>query len=794
MKKQLVILTIDFPDPLFEKELPFLARTFDRIYILPAYLKPTNKITVPRNVFLHALFKQVDFRDARRLIWKHLFRIIRIYGWTLLQPGNFKLYVRHYRSFLGHLITELERIKPLEDFIRAEKLNDALFYDYWLVDTTIALAELKRKNVIKNTIARTHGFDLYDERQFEQRVPFREYRIHHLDAVYAISNHGYEYLKNKVSPALFKKIHLRRLGITNHQHLQQTKTSSGFTIVSCANLIPLKRIGLLADVLKHSTLPIHWIHFGEGSQRAAIERKIKSLPANIIADFRGETSNAEVLKFYADHYIDLFISLSESEGLPVSMMEAISSGIPIFACGINGVPEIVTEVTGKLIPVDLPAEEIRLRLEEVLTIQHFDRKAIQAFFVANFDAQTNCESFVRHINVLFDTNLVLSTSPSGYQQCAHCVLDSNDDPAITFDDFGVCSYCRKYEENEKLLVKKGDEGKRELDRIVGLIKESGKHKPYDCILGISGGVDSTYLAYQAKQLGLRPLCVHFDNGWNSELATKNIENLVSKLGFDLHTFVVDWEEFKDLQLAFFKASVIDIELPTDHAMLATLYTLALDHKIEYVLSGHNIVTESVLPESWYFNKRDSIHIEAISQRFGTIPLKTFPLLTPSLKFRVEWERIKSVGLLNLMPYNKAEVKKFITKEIGWRDYGGKHYESIFTRFYQGYVLVKKFGVDKRKAHLSNLICSGQITREEAIEELKKSPYDPSVLASDYDFVLKKLELTREAFESIMALPVKKHTDYPFGDSVYDHSSFLKFFGPAWRVFKKVRAKVLTSKN
>jgi hypothetical protein len=202
----------------------------------------------------------------------------------------------------------------------------------------------------------------------------------------------------------------------------------------------------------------------------------------------------------------------------------------------------------------------------------------------------------------------------------------------------------------------------------------------------------------------------------------------------------------------------------------------------------------VLPESWYFNKRDQVHIQAINKLFGTIPLKTFPLLSKPLKFRVEWERIKSVGLLNYMPYNKAEVKEFITRELGWRDYGGKHYESIFTRFYQGYVLIKKFGIDKRKAHLSNLICSGQITKEEALKELQKPPYDPVVLETDYEFVLKKLQLTKAEFENIMATPPKKHTDYPVEGSIYDRLAVLRILAPGWRIFKKLRERVIQRMN
>lgn len=373
-----------------------------------------------------------------------------------------------------------------------------------------------------------------------------------------------------------------------------------------------------------------------------------------------------------------------------------------------------------------------------------------------------------------------------YQQCSQCILDTNDDPEIAFDSLGVCSYCNQYDELEKKFVKKGSEGEQQLKRIILQIKDAGKGKPYDCILGISGGVDSTYLALKAMEFGLRPLAVHFDNGWNSELAVNNIENVISKLGLDLKTFVIDWDEFKDLQLAFLRASVVDIEMITDHAILTKLYQLAIDHNIKYILSGGNIVTESILPKNWIHDKRDHINIRSIHKLYGKRSLNTFPLYTSFLKWRVVWKGVKSVTLLDMLPYNKEEVKQVISKELGWRDYGGKHYESVFTRFYQGYILPVKFGIDKRKAHLSNLICSKQLTRTQALEELKKPGYEESMISTDYEFVLKKLSLTKEEFETIMKLPIKKHTDYETEKSIYDRFPMLKLIRPFWRKLKNMK--------
>lgn len=365
-------------------------------------------------------------------------------------------------------------------------------------------------------------------------------------------------------------------------------------------------------------------------------------------------------------------------------------------------------------------------------------------------------------------------------------MDNIADPYITFDEKGICNYYYEYFELEKKHVKKGEEGKVFFNQKIDIIKASGKNKPYDCILGLSGGVDSSYLAYLAKREGLRPLIVHFDNGWNSELAVKNIENIVSILGFDLYTYVINWEEFRDLQIAYLKASVIDIEAITDHAIRATLFKLAAKHKINYFLSGFNIVTEAILPKAWVFNKSDAINIKDIHKKFGTIPLKTFPFLTAFDKRYYSMAlKIEAVPLLNYIDYNKDNVKEALIKELNWKDYGGKHYESVWTRFYQGYILPEKFKVDKRKAHLSTLICSGQITKEKALEELKQPIYDAEQLALDKEFVLKKLNLDENSFDQLMKLPIKKHTDFKTeAYSFFDKYPLLKPFKGIYNTVKK----------
>jgi N-acetyl sugar amidotransferase len=380
--------------------------------------------------------------------------------------------------------------------------------------------------------------------------------------------------------------------------------------------------------------------------------------------------------------------------------------------------------------------------------------------------------------------MVLNREDKNYKQCSISVMDNIADPNINFDTKGISNYYYEYKEKEK-NVYKGQEGKNRLEAIVKKIKDAGKGKKYDCITGVSGGVDSTYVALQMKKLGLNPLIVHFDNGWNSELAVKNIENIINRLGFDLYTLVVDWNEFKDIQLSFIKASVVDIETITDHAIIATLYKLAVEKNIKYVISGSNIVTEATLPGYWIFNKTDHVNIIDIHKKFGSVKLKTFPFFNTRLKKQVELRGIENFDILNNLPYIKSEVKSTIINELGWRDYGGKHYESIFTRFYQGFILPEKFHIDKRKAHLSNLIFSGQISKKDALEELDKPIYDAEQLKIDKEFVLKKLELSNVEFENLMKKPRVEHDDFATEKSFYQRFPALSPLRPVISFTKRL---------
>ena len=363
--------------------------------------------------------------------------------------------------------------------------------------------------------------------------------------------------------------------------------------------------------------------------------------------------------------------------------------------------------------------------------------------------------------------------------CKTC-LETDTRPNTKFEEDGICTAC-KYSESLKNVD--WDERKKELEEIVEFGKKNN-HSGYDCIIGVSGGLDSTYLVYKAVELGLRPLLLHYNNGWNSGIAVQNIENLTRKLKLDLHTYVNDWEEFKDLQRSFFKASVIDIELVTDQAIVAVITNTAIKKKIKYTLFGNNMTTESVLPTNWYHWKLDVLNIEAIHNKFGKKKLKSYPVLGFWKRwYSTKLHKFTDINLLDYIDYDLEEAKKTVIEKLDWHNYGRKHYESVFTRFYQSYILPRKFGVDKRKAHLSSLILSGQISRAQAIEELKKDIYPLELFREDKEYVLKKLGFSEAEFEEIMKLPVKKHTNYP--SYLNQHYKYQEKFSKLFRrIFNK----------
>jgi N-acetyl sugar amidotransferase len=351
--------------------------------------------------------------------------------------------------------------------------------------------------------------------------------------------------------------------------------------------------------------------------------------------------------------------------------------------------------------------------------------------------------------------------------CSRCIMDETA-KEITFDNNGVCNFCHNYDNVLVNDVHTDKGGEEKLEKLIEKIKQKGKNSRYDVLIGLSGGVDSSYVAYIIKKkYGLRAFAVHLDNGWNTELAVANVEQIVKRLDIDLSTYVLDWKEFRDIQTSFIKSSISNIEIPTDHAIWALLIKTAAKMKIPYIIAGNNVVTESIMPESWLYGSKDSKLIKSLHRKFGKVKMKTYPSL--STMDYVDYllvRGIRWVPILNYIPYNKAEAKQTLIDELGWQDYGGKHYESIFTRFFHAYYLPVKFGYDLRKSYLSALVCSGQISRDEALEEISKPPAPKEMLEQDRDYVIKKLGLSEDEFESILKAPNKTYADYPNNESLW----------------------------
>ncbi|MFA5771213.1 MAG: N-acetyl sugar amidotransferase [Thermoplasmata archaeon] len=370
--------------------------------------------------------------------------------------------------------------------------------------------------------------------------------------------------------------------------------------------------------------------------------------------------------------------------------------------------------------------------------------------------------------------------------CLRCIMDTTAE-GIVFDDKGQCNYCTKFLN----LLKKYKPLSREMQQkklslLIEKVKRDGRNKPYDCIVGVSGGVDSSYALHITKKFGLRPLAVHMDNGWDSELAQQNIEHLVKGLGVDLYTYVIDWDEYRSLMQAFFDADVIDVELLYDNALSAVVHMMAKKYGIEYILAGSNTMTEGMsIPPNWNWFKFDKKNIYAIAKQFGDIKIKSFPAIAHREKLYYSYIRkIKWISFLDYFEYNKFEALKILQSQYNYKPYPYKHYESVFTRFYQGYILPQKFGVDKRKLHLSTLIISGQMLREEAIKMMENIPYpSQSDLDEDITYFLKKMRWNKTDLEEYLSRPEKSHLLYGSEMRLFDFLRKMKRRYSCYRVRK-----------
>lgn len=355
---------------------------------------------------------------------------------------------------------------------------------------------------------------------------------------------------------------------------------------------------------------------------------------------------------------------------------------------------------------------------------------------------------------------IIRPGEPGYRQCTRTIMDTTD-PDIRFNPNGTCHWVNEF---ERLRASGWNPAGNpdELAAITAQIRHDGRNKKYDCILGLSGGVDSSYLALVAHQAGLRPLIFHTDTGWNTEIAVNNIESVAHKCGYTLHTHVIDWNEMADVQRAFLRAGVPNQDIPQDHAIFAAFYSYAVKHGIKWVLSGSNHATESVLPSGWGYDARDAYHLKKIHARFGERPLGNFPLMG-NLRFGVEFRLLRGMKvtkLLNVANYQRHAAMEQLTKETGWRNYGAKHFESRWTRFFQAYWLPTFFDYDKRLAHYSSLVLTGEMTKAAALEEMQRNYYPADLREEDIDLIARKLKLRHDERTLLTAPTAHSHHAYP----------------------------------
>lgn len=359
-------------------------------------------------------------------------------------------------------------------------------------------------------------------------------------------------------------------------------------------------------------------------------------------------------------------------------------------------------------------------------------------------------------------------------------MDTSDS-AISFDENGVCDHCNTFKNNIEPFWNTDEKGKKKLEELVIKIKRESRGKDFDCMMGMSGGIDSSYLLYKmVSEFGLRPLVFHVDAGWNSQIAVNNIERLVDGLGLDLYTEVINWEEMKDLQLAFLKSGVPHIDVPQDHAFFATMYKFASKYKVKYILTGGNYSTECVRnPLEWMYYQSDSIQLKDIYKKHGMGKLKDYPV-TNILWHKIYLPYIKGIKLfrpLDYIPYNKDEAMQTLVDKFGYQKYPQKHFESRFTRFYEGFWLPQRFGYDTRRVQFSSLILTNQMTRNEAMDKLQIPSYSQEQLNEDFDFVSNKLGITTEELWSYFHAPKKTFEDYKSQQNIYSlGASIMKYLG------------------
>jgi N-acetyl sugar amidotransferase len=782
-KTNLVIIVADYPhgagEPFLEDEIKILEINFKKIYLLHTNtgerINAEYELYTPKNAKIVNLYA-VKLKTSwfRKIIQACSFRFV--YELFLAKFKHKRPFSISLVKLISHYwITSDLGKKAIIQFLDEENIlsEETVFYSYWCDIHAISLAKMKKSNPKMRFITRLHGWDLYFERHEINFLPFREFIFNKAEKIIPISNDGRKYILNHKLSIRPEKIITSRLGVDDFKinvryrdQYEFDNDSKVLTILTLSHINPVKRLDRLVEVLKEmKEFNIVWHHIGYGHEpyeSSCINHIHSELGnnENLSVKLHGQLTKIQVKEFLENTPIDVIVNCSDTEGIPVSIMEAISAGIPAIAYDIGGIPGIISNgENGILLQFDNENNVINLR-NALTEFYHFTRnekvlfsKAAKLFWRQNFNKELNFSALVDLIKApAFEIKSVIS--------CKQCLIDSTIYPNIVLDKYGICDVCSIVQEKNIKI-----QNQRDNNYLAGLLKEiivNKRSKKYDCILGISGGVDSAYLALKAKEWGLNPLLVHIDNGWNSETAVYNIQTLIKQLDFDLYTVVIDWEEIKDLVRSFLKASVIDIDWANEMCAQAALNQVARKFGVKHILTGHQMATEGWMPDNVVHYKLDAINFRAIHRKFGSRKLKTYPVIG-FLKtyFYEKFLGIRYYYPLDYIEYNKEKVKEELVEKYGWRDYGQKHFESIFTRFYQGHILIKKFKIDKRRFHYSSSILSGQLTKEQAVELISSDEYRLSgQLEQDKEYIIKKLEFTPEEFEEILNAEPKNHGDYP----------------------------------
>lgn len=799
-RKYLYVVAASYPfghaEPFLESELKHIYNQFEKVYIIiPDFgiLKnPVKRFWMPENAILIKLFRVRNsayyFRFYLNIFKKSTIEEI----YYIKHSYKLKFRLQNIKTILSFAATGDLFGKKLEKILIENGHTNAetTIYSYWLTDAVWGIAQVKKKFPELNVCSRVHGWDCFFYRDKNNYLPLRKEIINTLDNICPVSKAGRDYLLDKIPHINPDKIRLHYLGVEDLSPVDFILFTEGkLRLVSIAYVHHVKRLHLLIEALSIiDEIEIEWTHIGAWSDATLWHKQyaidLLGSKKNVKFTILGELSILEVRKYLDSHNADFLINVSESEGLPVSMMESLAAGVPVISTAVGGVPEIIThKINGFLMPQNPNVHEIAEFLSNVSKISDKEYKtmAINARndFEKKWKSSNNFDTFTRFI--LKKTNHKNNLSVS-FRICTKCIIDNIVYPEIVFDNEGVCDVCHSYDKiRKKIEHEKEGKGEKFLANKIQEIKEKGIKKKYDCILGLSGGVDSSYLLLLAKEWGLRPLVLHVDNGWNTETAVSNILKLTQKLNFDLETYVVNWEELRDLELSYMKASVVDIDIPNEMCSYAVINRKAAELGLNYILTGHNHWSEGWLPPTFSHYKYDTLNLNDIHRRFGTVKLKTYPKIG---YFRTQYyKKVKQITMfspLDYMPYNKEEAKKLLISKYDWVDYGGKHFENSYTRFYQSYILPAKFNLDKRKAHLSFLICSGQLTREQAMEIIEKPPYlNKELFESDRNYFIKKLGISESEFENYIEQPPRKHTDYK------SYVNIQKFISKNLKFLKKI---------